>query len=233
MLSKQEEKSIANVGDCLKSNLPTFQAIAREQFEGLVDAIQGIIYLFIETNFPSTPGKISVSTEVAEDLIETRPDWKLPDIKLFLKFIKHNQGDPEVKIMGNIITPLKLLELASKYEEKRSEARENNLSSYKKLEPITERKEISGNLSEHVNLILSGIKPLPMTNVPSISKMEGLFDPVTNTKDFHHMSEIIETLSSEHKNSWYESIEKFSSNDPAEIIRKETLLKKLKPETNS
>lgn len=80
---------------------------------------------FIGANFPATQNIIKVSGEFASDIIETRPDWKLPDIKLFFKFIKRNQGlMEEMKSYGNVVTPRKFYEMANKYEEQRSIERE-------------------------------------------------------------------------------------------------------------
>ena len=126
MQSLKKQESVLSSKDALQSGLPVFQKIIKS--EGKTELAAYIIsktILFIQNNFPSTANQVSVAGEFAEDLIEQRIDWRVPDVELFFKFIKHNQGViAELKTYGNIITPIRLCEMASEYEDKRASERE-------------------------------------------------------------------------------------------------------------
>ena len=90
------------------------------------DLLKGIVKLtqrFISVNFPDVDS-VAISLQFAVDIISTKPDWNLLDILNLFKFIRQRQDLPENKIFGNKISPIKLMELVTVYEENKSIARE-------------------------------------------------------------------------------------------------------------
>lgn len=90
---------------------------------GLLLSIVKLTSRFLAINFPEI-NQDDISTQFAVDIVEVRPDWNILDIIYFFKFIRQRQDLPEMKIFGNKITPIKLMELTAVYEENKSIARE-------------------------------------------------------------------------------------------------------------
>ena len=89
----------------------------------LLSSISKLAKRFIEVNFVGE-NSTDIALQFSIDIVEVRPDWNLLDILNFFKFIRQRQDLPECKIFGNKISPIKLIELASVYEENKSIARE-------------------------------------------------------------------------------------------------------------
>lgn len=124
-LSLQTLQAGLTVSQVLNSELPVFQKIMKLERAELMAYISKTTVVFIKNNFPGTKDPVSVAGEFAEDLMEQRLDWRLPDINLFFKFIKQNVGTmDDIKTFGNVMTPIRLLELATMYEEERCKIRE-------------------------------------------------------------------------------------------------------------
>lgn len=122
----------------------------------LLDNVMKLTQRFITVNFPEV-NAVDVSLQFAVDIIEIRQDWNLLDILNFFKFIRQRQDLPENKIFGNKISPIKLIELTSVYEENKSIAREiwhkNEIS-----------KEVYGTKEERLMIGASGHKLLGNTD---------------------------------------------------------------------
>jgi hypothetical protein len=97
----------------------------------LLSSIAKLTKRFIDVNFAGD-NSTDIAMQFSIDIVEIKPDWNLLDILNFFKFIRQRQDLPECKIFGNKISPIKLLELSSVYEEYKSIARE-----------IWQKKEIS------------------------------------------------------------------------------------------
>lgn len=61
-----------------------------------------------------------IAAQFAADIIETRLDWRIEDIKYFFKFFRQRKDIPECCIMGNRITADKLMQVVGAYEVERS-----------------------------------------------------------------------------------------------------------------
>jgi hypothetical protein len=186
---------------------------------------------FIMINFPSTPNQSLVASEFTMDLISEKNDWKKDDVKMFFKFVR-TQGIEELKVYGNIITPIKLFELVRYYEDEKSVRRESHYRKYKELgreeklltteEPI--RKE---QMDEYVKRILKTVSD----HTPKIAytgKPQKLFDPVIHESDYDTFLKLIPDLSAEEKEKFRTSIYNFESIIPTEMARREHLIEKLK-----
>lgn len=68
------------------------------------------------------PGVTAV--EFASVIVKQEPTWTVPDVICFFDFISTNQYDERLKVYGDKITPLRLLEMVRVYEEKKAEERE-------------------------------------------------------------------------------------------------------------
>jgi len=57
------------------------------------------------------------------DIMEIKSDWKLQDIILMFKYVRQNQHIKELKVLGNKINALKLMEFANVYDDFRANER--------------------------------------------------------------------------------------------------------------
>ena len=157
---------------------------------------------FIENNFPSTKNPVGVGVEFAEDIIEQRPDWRIPDISLFFKFIKSNIGVIEdLKTYGNVMTPIRLLELTTYYEDVRCNAREE----INKKNLLSEKEVVSSEkASEFVASILKRIREahtVEYTDRKSFS-MEDYEKLIIENKNNFNDNELAEMIKSLKQNSF-------------------------------
>lgn len=121
--SDREVRSFQEVFDHPSKN---FQSLVKHSYDDIIEAIYVKAVTFLTIN--STGDNIGhISRQFAQDIIETRPDWKIVDIDYFLKFVRQRQDIEQCRIFGNKITGMKLMELVVVYEEHKSEAREKKL----------------------------------------------------------------------------------------------------------
>lgn len=64
------------------------------------------------------------AVEFAFRIIKNEPTWTLLDVACFFDFISSNQHDARLKVYGDRVTPLRLLEMISVYEERKAMERE-------------------------------------------------------------------------------------------------------------
>lgn len=83
---------------------------------------------FLAINSPDVNNAL-IAEQWAEDVTETRLDWKPEDVIMFFKFIRQRQDIPELNVMGNKITAIKLNSWLPVYDEYKSEAKEQYLKS--------------------------------------------------------------------------------------------------------
>lgn len=119
----------------------------------------------------ASPSTVGIAADIAADIIETRPTWKLADFILCFKFLRQNAGqnlpkntDPNcivykkdaesLKVFGNIITGTKLMEMIALYEETRvvefEKCRKESLptSTIKRTAQDTSVKSLMGRMAE-------------------------------------------------------------------------------------
>lgn len=75
---------------------------------------------FLDENSPTT-NNADLSIQFAEDVTETRLDWKPIDIDLLFKTVRQSQHIESFKVYGGRITSLKLGEMVTAYEDLRSQ----------------------------------------------------------------------------------------------------------------
>lgn len=83
------------------------------------DAISVILaYMQQYSPYPESTGLLAIKN-FAEQIIAGYSHWVVDDIENFLKWFIENQSNPEVKLVGNKITFLKLSSVLPLYEEQR------------------------------------------------------------------------------------------------------------------
>lgn len=129
-----------------------------------------------------TPEPELVAVEFAGDCIYQKPYWKPEDVKLFISFCKKSQGEERFKIFGNeyMITPAKLFEFASFYDEQRFHVIESKHLEHKKLEQenLPQPEEIKKYSDQIINKI-SFLNQKKSGPIPRIK----IFDPLNSEKD--------------------------------------------------
>lgn len=105
---------------------PNFQAICKAENTLLESVICEKTTSFLSV-YSSDENNARMAIQFAQDLIETRPDWKIADVDYFFKFIRQRQDIESCRIFGNKITGLKLMELVCVYEDCKAIEREKML----------------------------------------------------------------------------------------------------------
>lgn len=188
---------------------------------------------FIQNNFPATPNPVSAANEFSTDIVQQRPDWKIPEIKIFINFIKSNISLDEVRTLGNMITPLKLHAFANEYEEERASAREKKFADHK----INDNFLIDQAHEPHVKKYIDWIretfekaeeemKKIVYTGKPPV--IHNALNPVTSPEHFVQLTGLIPEFNSEEKKRWKEEIEKLNPATEPEVSRMTKLLELLK-----
>lgn len=103
-----------------------------------------------------------IAAQFAADIIETRLDWRIEDIKYFFKFFRQRKDIPECCILGNKITADKLMQAVNAYEVERADERAKTYKT-KYVEP-NEPLPLSKEAIEIINEIKQrNIKPYDYT----------------------------------------------------------------------
>lgn len=109
---------------CLtQADEPVLLQAARIDEASVLKSIYLLTYEFIGANFPDTNNE-AISEQFARDVLEVNATWSILDVVNFFKWIRQNQGDSRLKVYGNKINGLQLLEFSSYYNEKRAEIHE-------------------------------------------------------------------------------------------------------------
>ena len=143
-----------NVEVVLKNSNPVFNEISKN--DGLELETMKIIDIlcqrFILDNFPDT-NQIEVSKQFTLNILEVKTDWKVEDIILMFKYILQNQHIKELKVLGNKINALKLMEFANIYDDFRANERIKIYKENKDDSFIENQKNTIDRLMEIVNNI--------------------------------------------------------------------------------
>lgn len=189
----------------------------------LIDFIAQQTMKFVMVNFPSTPNQSLVASEFASDLLEQKKDWKKDDVRLFFKFVR-TQSIEEIKVYGNMITPIKLFELVRYYEEDKSDKR---VVYQRSLKQDIDLNSNNPNVQKYIELIKENIKPTTPKPSPAGAKLHA-FDPVLHEKDFETFIALLNDFSKEDKDKWRLSIYNAETIDEKPAKRREQLLELLK-----
>lgn len=109
----------------IKSDEPLFRDVVKSGEEiRLAKTVSGIAAIFIANNFPDQDRRGDLAFLFARQIIKREPTWEIGDAVNFFNFIQMRQDLPELKIYGNTITPLRLLEMVGVYNEHKAEERE-------------------------------------------------------------------------------------------------------------
>ena len=106
----------------LKSENAVFKEIGESEELESMKTIDILTQRFLIGNFPDT-NHIEVSRQFTMDVMEVKSDWKIQDIILMFKYVRQNQHIKELKVLGNKINALKLMEFANVYDDFRANER--------------------------------------------------------------------------------------------------------------
>lgn len=119
---------------------PNIQKLNRIDPDRLEKEIALICFSFLKVN-STGDNHDAISQQFASDVILTRPDWKLTEVKVFFDTIRQRQDLECFKVMGNKVTSIKLMEMVGCFEFIRAEIREQRI------------KEINQDNEQPVNLV--------------------------------------------------------------------------------
>ena len=106
----------------LKSENAVFKEIGESEELENMKTIDILTQRFLIAHFPDT-NHVEVSRQFTMDIMEIKSDWKLQDIILMFKYVRQNQHIKELKVLGNKINALKLMEFANVYDDFRANER--------------------------------------------------------------------------------------------------------------
>ena len=171
-----------NFIEIFKSQLPVLSSdkYTRMEVEAFITAQ---CLKFLQVNSPDASNHL-LAEQFAEDVMETRLDWKPEDINMFFRFIRQRQDLPQCRIYGNKITGIKLSELITVYEDHRAEERESFINSQKEQE----KAPMNLTVLHALNNVLNKFKPVeskPREETESeklIKSWVAEFDKIYNAK---------------------------------------------------
>jgi hypothetical protein len=113
-----------NVEVVLKNSNPVFNEISKNESQELetMKIIDILCQRFVLENYPDS-NHIEISRQFTLNILDVKTDWKIEDIILMFKFVFQNQHIKELKVMGNKINGLKLMEFANIYDDFRANER--------------------------------------------------------------------------------------------------------------
>lgn len=103
--------------DIVRSTEPSVLKLRQDDYPQLFSFVTACATNYLGYCFPQ---QTAIAPNFANDLIETRPTWKLADFVAMFKFFRQRQDLPELKVFGNTITGVRLMEMVTVYEEHRA-----------------------------------------------------------------------------------------------------------------
>lgn len=151
-----------NVEVVLKNSNPVFNEISKNESQELetMKIIDILCQRFILQNFPDS-NHIEISRQFTLNIMEVKTDWKVEDIIVMFKFVIQNQHIKELKVMGNKINALKLMEFANIYDDFRANER---AKIYKEI-PKAENSQMPKNVMDKLMEIVTKIKSKPKKDI--------------------------------------------------------------------
>ena len=133
------ERTIS-IPDIVISSEPSVMKLRKEKYEHLLSFAVMCVKNYLEYCYPNN---VNISAQFASDLIDDRPTWKLADFVMCFKWLRQNPQP----VFGNTITPQRLLEIISAYEDAKAQEREKayyenrgkHLEENKTLNPLAEQ----------------------------------------------------------------------------------------------
>ena len=169
-LSTRQSNEPTSFSMVLASGNDNFQKIIRSgNTSDLIRVIAKATGDFLSVN-SQAGNHAMIALQFAQDIIETRPDWKIDDVIYFFKFVRQRQDIEDCRIFGNTITGIKLMQIASVYETHKAMQREENLRQLKASETEQERHPTDPEIvRHHVSKIIERMKPEKEKSVLSVS----------------------------------------------------------------
>ena len=151
-----------NVEVVLKNSNPVFNEISKNESQELetMKIIDILCQRFILQNYPDS-NHIEISRQFTLNIMGVKTDWKVEDIILMFKFVIQNQHIKELKVMGNKINALKLMEFANIYDDHRANER---AKIYKEI-PKAENSEMPKKVMDKLMEIVTKIKSKPKKDI--------------------------------------------------------------------
>lgn len=166
----------------VKSSEPVFKTIVKAgESVRLAKTISGIAAIFFTDNFPEQDNTSDLAFLFSQQIIKREPTWEVGDAVNFFNFIQMRQDLPELKIYGNRITPIRLMEMVSVYNEHKAIEMEKVIAEKKGDVPVkrefsdTSIKSLMGKELERIHIRDDDKKP-PIGVVPD----EKYFNPKIN-----------------------------------------------------
>jgi hypothetical protein len=151
-----------NVEVVLKNSNPVFNEISKNESQELetMKIIDILCQRFILQNYPDS-NHIEISRQFTLNIMGVKTDWKVEDIIVMFKFVIQNQHIKELKVMGNKINALKLMEFANIYDDFRANER---AKIYKEI-PKAENSQMPKNVMDKLMEIVTKIKSKPKKDI--------------------------------------------------------------------
>jgi hypothetical protein len=151
-----------NVEVVLKNSNPVFNEISKNESQELetMKIIDILCQRFVLENYPDS-NHIEISRQFTLNILEVKTDWKIEDIILMFKFVFQNQHIKELKVMGNKINGLKLMEFANIYDDFRANER---AKVYREI-PKAKSNEMPKTVMEQLMEIVTKIKNKPKKDI--------------------------------------------------------------------
>jgi hypothetical protein len=151
-----------NVEVVLKNSNPVFNEISKNESQELetMKIIDILCQRFVLENYPDS-NHIEISRQFTLNILDVKTDWKIEDIILMFKFVFQNQHIKELKVMGNKINALKLMEFANIYDDFRANER---AKVYREI-PKAKSNEMPKTVMEQLMEIVTKIKNKPKKDI--------------------------------------------------------------------
>jgi hypothetical protein len=151
-----------NVEVVLKNSNPVFNEISKNESQELetMKIIDILCQRFVLENYPDS-NHIEISRQFTLNILDVKTDWKIEDIILMFKFVFQNQHIKELKVMGNKINGLKLMEFANIYDDFRANER---AKVYREI-PKAKSNEMPKTVMEQLMEIVTKIKNKPKKDI--------------------------------------------------------------------
>lgn len=114
---EQIERNVST-GLIVASSEPILATVKKDHYIELVGFIVKCTMKFVSECFGYESPQVAAT--FSKDIIDQYPTWKVDDIVNFFKYVRQNQANENLNVMGNKITVIKLLELATVYEDHRA-----------------------------------------------------------------------------------------------------------------
>jgi hypothetical protein len=175
-----------NVEVVLKNSNPVFNEISKNESQELetMKIIDILCQRFVLENYPDS-NHIEISRQFTLNILDVKTDWKIEDIILMFKFVFQNQHIKELKVMGNKINGLKLMEFANIYDDFRANERAKVYREIPKEKSNEMPKTVMAQLMEIVTKIKN--KPKKDINAQILQRKKKDRENIAEKKRLHNL----------------------------------------------